>query len=295
MLIVGCGDVGLRIVRQTHAHLAVIAVNRAPSADARAAGARATVWDLDARSHARAGRKNIAAIADWAIYLTPPPNQGKGDPRLKRFLAAWRTTNSNKRLAYVSTSGVYGNCAGAWVTEARPANPDSDRGKRRVEAEHLVRLAGKGGNMRATLLRAPGIYAATRLPIERLKAGTPALMAAQDVYTNHIHADDLARICITALLRGRASRVYNASDDSHMKMADYFDAVAHAFNLPRAPRLPAEELKAAVSPMMWSFMRESRRLVNARLKKELRFRFAYPTVREGIAAAQVFLSAQKQE
>jgi nucleoside-diphosphate-sugar epimerase len=294
LLIVGCGNVGLRVVAQAHAKLALIGTNRVASREVRDAGARAVVLDLDARRQPRAGRRNIAALADWVIYLAPPANQGAGDPRLKRFLAVWSASAGKsagqKRLAYVSTSGVYGNCNGAWVSESRPVNPESDRAKRRVAAERLVRQAGKDG-LRAAILRAPGIYSATSLPIDRLKAGTPALAAEQDVYTNHIHADDLARICITALLRSRASRVCNASDDSHMKMGDYFDAVADAFALPRAPRLPAGELKATVSPMLWSFMRESRRLVNARLKQELRFKFAYPTVCEGIVAAKVKINS----
>jgi nucleoside-diphosphate-sugar epimerase len=298
VLIVGCGNVGLRIVAQAHTKLALIGTNRVASHEVHAAGARAVAWDLDAHSQPRAGHRNIAALANWAIYLAPPANQGVGDPRLARFLAAWSASagkrTGQKRLAYVSTSGVYGNCDGAWVTESQPVNPESDRAKRRVAAERLVRRAGKDG-LRAAVLRAPGIYSETSLPIDRLKAGTPALMAEQDVYTNHIHADDLARICVTALLRSRASRTYNASDDSHMKMGDYFDAVADAFALPRAPRLPAGELKATVSPMLWSFMRESRRLVNARLTKELRFKFAYPTVREGIAGAKARLNLENKK
>lgn len=293
MLIVGCGNVGLRIVAQAHTKLALTGTNRIASQEVRAAGARAVDWDLDAQSQRRAGRKNIAALANWVIYLAPPPNQGAGDPRLKRFLAAWQHAGRDKRLAYVSTSGVYGNCDGAWVTEARPVHAESERAKRRVAAERLVRRASKDG-LRAAILRAPGIYSATSLPVERLKAGTPALIAEQDVYTNHIHADDLARICVAALFRSGANRTFNASDDSKMKMGDYFDAVADAFALPRAPRLPAEALKAAVSPMLWSFMRESRRLVNVRLKKELRFRFLYPTVREGITAAKVLFSSKNQ-
>jgi nucleoside-diphosphate-sugar epimerase len=290
VLIVGCGNVGLRIVVQAHGKLALIGTNRVASHEVRAAGARAVALDLDA---AQPRRQRIAALADWVIYLAPPPNnqnaQGTGDPRLKRFLAAWRaaaaTSAGKKRLTYVSTSGVYGDCGGAWVSESRPVNPQSDRAKRRVQAEQLVRNVGRRG-IASMILRAPGIYSEHSLPLDRLKAGTPALVAEQDVYTNHIHADDLARICVAALFRSRASRTYNASDDSQMKMGDYFDAVANAFTLARAPRLPAAELKAAVSPMLWSFMRESRRLVNTRLKKELRVRLAYPTVHEGIAAAK---------
>jgi nucleoside-diphosphate-sugar epimerase len=276
ILIVGCGDVGLRIVRQAHARVAFIAANRNVSAKARAAGARPLALDLDAR---RKGR--TLQLAPWAIYLAPPPNTGARDPRLANFLACWHGT----RLAYVSTSGVYGDCGGTLFDESRTVNPQSERGKRRVAAEQLVRRAGRTG-MHTMILRAPGIYAADRLPIDRLHAGTPALLADEDVYTNHIHADDLARICMAALFRPRPNRVVHASDDSQMKMGEYFDAVAEAFDLPRAPRLPAAQLKAAVTPALWSFMRESRRLANTRLKKELRVALRYPTVHEGIAAAR---------
>jgi nucleoside-diphosphate-sugar epimerase len=135
----------------------------------------------------------------------------------------------------------------------------------------------------ASVLRVPGIYAHDRLPLERLRAGSPALAPDDDVFTNHIHADDLARIAIAALFRGRRGRTYNTVDDSHLKMGDYFDAVADAFELPRPPRLPREQLKAAVSPMMYSFMAESRRLRNDRMKRELRVRLAWPTVAATLA------------
>jgi len=98
------------------------------------------------------------------------------------------------------------------------------------------------------------------------------------VYTNHIHADDLAHIIVHALFHARPCRVYHAVDDSDMKMADYFDAVADAFALQRPPRLPRAELSREVSPMLLSFMSESRRLTNARLKEELGVRLRYPSV-----------------
>ena len=137
--------------------------------------------------------------------------------------------------------------------------------------------------MRAAVLRVPGIYAHDRLPLDRLRQNLPALADADDVYTNHIHADDLARITITALARGAGARVYNAVDDSRLKMAQYFDAVADATGLPRPPRLPRAELKAAVTPMMYSFMTESRQLSNRRMKHELRLRLLYPTVASALA------------
>lgn len=136
-----------------------------------------------------------------------------------------------------------------------------------------------------SILRAPGIYAADRLPITRLQKATPALLAAEDVYTNHIHAEDLAMLTCAALRYGRSNRTYNATDDSQIKMADYFDVVADRFGLPRVPRLSRREAQEQLSPLQWSFMRESRRLVNLRVKKELRAKLRYPRVEDGVAAA----------
>jgi nucleoside-diphosphate-sugar epimerase len=173
---------------------------------------------------------------------------------------------------------VYGDHGGTVIDETARLKPANERAVRRIDAENIMRAAG------ACVLRVPGIYAHDRLPLERLRAGTPALRDEDDVYTNHIHADDLARISLAALFKGQLGRVYNAVDDSQMKMGEYFDLVADHFGLPRPPRLPREQLKAAVSPMMYSFMTESRRLRNARLKRELGLRLRWPVVASALAA-----------
>jgi nucleoside-diphosphate-sugar epimerase len=136
------------------------------------------------------------------------------------------------------------------------------------------------------LLRAPGIYAAERLPLERLRRGDPALEAEDDSYSNHIHADDLARLAWLATFRAGAGRVYNACDDSDVKMGDWFDLVADAHGLPHPPRIGRAEAEQRLSPVLWSFMRESRRIANRRIKRELRARLRYPTVRDGLAEAR---------
>ena len=162
----------------------------------------------------------------------------------------------------------------------------AQRPGRRVDAESCLRAWGLRTGVRVSILRAPGIYAADRLPVDRLSRGMPALREADDGYTNHIHADDLAAACIAALQHGGANRVYNVVDDSDLKMADYFDRVADAFALPRAPRISREEAEQRLSPVQMSFMRESRRICNRRLKKELKLRLAYPTVDAGIVEAR---------
>ena len=182
------------------------------------------------------------------------------------------------RLIYASTSGVYGDCGGAWIDETRPVRPDNARAKRRVSAETQLRRATRRGVLSASIVRIPGIYAGNRLPLARLHKGTPALAPGDDVYTNHIHADDLAAILVLAIRRARPQRVVHASDDSDLRMGDYFDLIADAFGLPRAPRVSREQAEMQLEPMMLSFMRESRRLQNSRLRDEMRYALRYPSI-----------------
>lgn len=275
LLIVGCGDVGGRILACLRGRFRVVALTtRAARVPAlRAAGAVPIVGDLDQRQTLR----RLRAAATHVIHLAPPPNHGVRDPRTRNLRLAVGTTC--QRFVYVSTTGVYGDAGGAWLDETAPPRPTTDRARRRLDAERIVRAAP----LKACVLRVPGIYAADRLPLQRLRAGTPALTEDDDVYSNHIHAEDLARIAIAALFRGRPGRVYNAVDDSALKMGDYFDRVADAFGLPRPPRLPRAQVRAAVSPAMYSFMSESRRLRNARIKRELRVRLRYPTIDAALA------------
>ena len=189
-------------------------------------------------------------------------------------------------LVYASTSGVYCGCAGALVAETRTVAPGTPRAQRRVNAERAVRHLGRAG-VRTSILRIPGIYAPDReggTPEARLRRGTPVLTAQDDVYTNHIHADDLARACLAALWRGKPQRVYNVSDASAMKMGDYFDLAADLYRLPRPPRVPRSTAQDALPVMLLSFMSESRRLDNHRLLGELGLRLRYPTVATGLRA-----------
>ena len=244
-------------------------------------GVRQICGDLDAPASLR----RLAGIADTVLHSAPPPNEGEGDPRTRRLLATLaRARSLPRRLVYISTSGVYGHCAGEVVPESRPCRASTTRARRRVAAESLLRAAGKRG-LRVSILRAPGIYAADRLPLERLRRGDPVLHAAEDVFTNHIHAEDLAAACVVTLERGGANRCYNINDDSAERMGDWFDKLADAFGLSHPPRVTRAEAKTRLSPMLLSFMSESRRLDNTRMKHELNLRLRYPTVDAGIAAA----------
>jgi nucleoside-diphosphate-sugar epimerase len=281
LLIVGCGDVALRTIPLLTKGYRVYALVRDPAkrAGLRALGVTPLLGDLDdCVSLAR-----IAGLADAVLHLAPPPNEGAGDPRMRNLLSALskghrQRSSLPKRLVYISTSGVYGDCGGTWVGETHPLNPTSPRSQRRVDAEIQIRKWAKRNRVNASILRVPGIYAADRLPLSRIQQGTPGIIASEDSYTNHIHADDLARISAAALQRGKSCRVYHASDDSQLKMGEYFDQVADAYHLPRVPRISRAEAQCALSPMMLSFMNESRRLANQRMKKELKVKLNYPTV-----------------
>lgn len=282
LLIVGCGDIGLRILARLRDRYRVIALTSTPARvrELRCAGALAIAGDLDAR----ATLARCAPFGARVIHLAPPPNRGRRDPRTRHLIAA--LAGRGARLVYVSTTGVYGDARGAWLDETARVAPANERAFRRVDAERTLRRAGASGALHVSILRTPGIYdERERLPLERLREGLPALAATDDVHTNHIHAGDLARIAIAALHRGAPQRVYNAVDDSDLKMGEYFDLVAERFDLPRPPRLPRDELKTAVSPTMYSFMSESRRLRNARIKRELRVRLLYPTVADALAGS----------
>lgn len=281
LLIIGCGDVGKRLLPLLTPWFRVFALARfADPNEAQAvrwAGAIPVVANLDQMSSLR----RWCGLAQWIIHLAPPPATGAIDQRTRNLLAI---LPHQARLVYVSTSGVYGDCAGEWVSETRKVAPRNARAQRRVDAEQALRAWARRSQSRLCILRVPGIYAQDRLPIERLQKQTPALIASDDVWTNHIHADDLARIIVQALWHGKPGRVVHAVDDSQLRMADYFDEVADHFHLPHPPRLARAELQQAVSPMLWSFMSESRRLSNTRMKRELRVRLRYPTVQSCLAA-----------
>jgi nucleoside-diphosphate-sugar epimerase len=337
VLIVGCGDVGLRAVplfkaRAANPRVIALTHHAERAAELRAAGTTPIIGDLDRR----ASLSRLAGLSATVLHLAPPQKDGDDDLRTRALIAAlarsgrkaargpsresaarrasrsfratgaarasWRTPKPAKtapivpehparagrrrpslRLVYASTSGVYGDCGGAWIDETRRVRPANPRARRRVSAERQLRRAAVRMGWRVSIVRIPGIYAANRLPLARLERGVPALTAAEDVFTNHIHADDLAAILVRAITRARAQRAVHASDDTDMRMADYFDCIADAYGLPRPARITREAAESLLEPVTLSFMRESRRLDNTRLKRELRHVLRYPSVHDFLA------------
>ncbi|APW43727.1 SDR family oxidoreductase [Rhodoferax saidenbachensis] len=283
VLVVGCGDVGQRVARnlQPRVRLLALTSNVTRVAALRAQGVTPLLGNLDQAATVR----RLAGLATRVVHLAPPPGEGWTDPRTRSLLQTLRRRGLPRSVVYGSTSGVYGNCDGAWVAESRAVNADTPRAMRRVDAEQNLRFFGRATGVRSSILRIPGIYAPDReggTPRTRLLKGTPVLQAADDVYTNHIHADDLARACVLALWRGGAQRVYNVNDDTVLKMGDYFDLAADLYGLPRPPRVARAGAGQQLSLQLLSFMGESRRLVNTRLKRELGLRLRYPTVHSGL-------------
>ena len=288
VLIIGCGDVGLRVARLLPPRVRVLALTS--SADRLPALRRQHITPLRGNLDDGATLRRLAGLATRVVHLAPPPNDDPGgttDPRTAALLRALRGRSLLQSLVYGSTSGVYGDCQGEWVTEVRAVQPQTPRAQRRVHAEAALRLFGRATGTPVHVLRIPGIYAPDRdggTPQARLLRAAPVLVAADDVYTNHIHADDLARACLAALWRGKPQRVTNVNDNSQQLMGDYFDMAADLYGLKRPPRLTIAEAAAQVSAMQMSFMSESRRLVNHRLKHELRLVLHYPTAAEGLRA-----------
>lgn len=287
VLIIGCGDVGLRTAKVLPAQVNVMALTSSIDRKEalRAQGITPLLGNLDVAGSLR----RLSGLAHRVLHLAPPPNDqpsNQSDPRTQALVHALRLRSLPRALVYGSTSGVYGNCNGQWVDETHALAPGTPRAHRRVHAEASVRHLGRSAGVVVHVLRIPGIYAPDRAsgtPRDRLLKGLPALVEADDVYTNHIHADDLARACVAALFAGKPQRVTNVSDDTDLKMGDYFDLAADLYGLPRPARVPREQATTELPAMQMSFMNESRRLGNERMKRELRVVLRYSTVHDGLS------------
>jgi len=292
VLIIGCGDVGQRAACElgSSSRVRVLALTSSPE---RAPALRAQgITPLQGNLDQPQSLRRLAGLATRVLHLAPPPSgdlaDWRLDPRTRALTRALIQRSLPSTLVYGSTSGVYGDCQGRWVDESTPAKPLTPRAWRRVDAEAAVHWLGRATGVRTTVLRIPGIYAPDReggTPRERLRRGTPVLRAEDDVFTNHIHADDLARACVLALWRGRPQRNVNVVDDTELKMGDYFDQAADLYGLPRPPRVARDVAGDQLPLMLLSFMSESRRLRNQRMKQELGLCLRYPTVAQGLVAS----------
>lgn len=287
LLVVGAGDIGRRVMLALGQRYRIYALVR--SSAAAAALRKMDVIPIEGDLDDRPSLNRLRGIGEDLLHFAPPPAQGRVDTRTRHLLAALgKGSILPQRLVYISTSGIYGDCGGAWVDECRPPCPQTERAWRRLNAEQQLRHFGKRYGVRVAILRVPGIYSSSRLPLERLQNRVPVFFDTEDGYTNHIHADDLAHSAIAALFHARALRAYHVADESGLKLGAYLDLVADRFGLPRPPRLPRDIAEQTIGAARLSFMRESRRLSNLRLKHELGVVLQYPDV-------GAFLTALKPE
>lgn len=287
LLIVGCGDIGQRVLKRLAGRWRVYALTSTPenATALRALGSTPLSGNLDLRHTLT----RCSTLAGHVLHLAPPPGHGNTDPRTRHLVQALRRQAAAHTLVYVSTTGIYGPGGEHPFDESRPAHPATARAQRRVDAENQLRrtpVHGAPFSLHTAVLRAPGIYGLDRpggSPLDRLRRGTPVLQQADDVHTNHIHAEDLARACIKSLWHATNRRTYNVCDDSDMRMGDYFDLAADLAGWPRPARITREEAEKTLSPVQMSFLSESRRLLNTRLKNELGLTLLHPTVRDGLS------------
>jgi nucleoside-diphosphate-sugar epimerase len=285
MLIVGCGAVGSRIAaiaKENGAQPCCVVRSESSVKNLNERGLDAHAIDLDLDS---ASLPPDCAVSQ-VFYFAPPPPTGTNDPRMRHFLAMLGE-GGQQRIVYISTSGVYGDCAGEWVDESRPANPQVDRARRRYDAEQqlLDWRARTGGDV--VILRVAGIYGPERLPLDRLRRQAPMVAAAEAPWTNRIHIEDLVQVCLAAMARGENGAVYNVSDGTPGNMRDYFDRVADLYGLPRPPLVELATADGTLSSGMLSYLRESRRLDNRRMLRELQVELRYPTLAAGLDACVV--------
>ncbi len=285
--IVGCGYVGQRLARQALAQgVAVSALSRSAENQAHLRELGLLVWagDLD----------RPASLPDFPLhksllyYFAPPPDSGVADPRSQNFIQHIQTHNLPRKVVLISTTSVYGDCQGAWITEIQPLNPQAERAKRRVDAEQRWQAWAQHTSVPLVILRVPGIYGPGRLPRHRLEQGLPVLAESDSPYSNRIHVEDLVQACLAA---GKATQpeasLYHLSDGNPTTMTDYFNQVADSLGLPRPPCISATQASTALSAEMRSYLAESKRLDTRKMREELGVTPRYPDLHSGLAQCRV--------
>ena len=281
MIIIGCGYIG----RQLGARLAAQGVP--VTGVVRSADSAALLPPLGIRA------VRLELPGDWptaldtagadVFHLAPPPGEGQEDPLTASLIDAFAAHGQPRRLVYVGTTGIYGDCGGDWVDETRTPRPEADRALRRWDAEQRLRAWSRDTGAGLVILRVAGIYACDRLPLARITSGQPVVSAAEAPWSNRIHAADLVEVCIAAMARAPSGAVYNVCDGHPSTMTDYFLRIADAAGLPPPAQIPLAEAPGKVSAGMLSYLRESRRLSNRRLLEELGVTLRYPTLDSGLA------------
>ena len=291
VLIIGCGDIGQRVAglcQQTGVTVFGLIHSENTEKQLKTLKISPIRGDLGQISSIKGviSQYREEIVGSNILYLAPPPSVGLTDPNMQNFLLALseeqKLDNLPSKIILISTTAVYGDCHGEWITEEQPVNPQTERGKRRLDAENQLRAWSTITSVPIVILRVGGIYGDGRLPIDRIKKGLPILKEEDSPFTNRIHQDDLAQICVAALEKGKDREVYNVSDGQPSTMSYYFKAVAKANGLPQPPEVTKEEAEKVMTAGMLSYLKESRRLENHKILKGLGITLSYKTLDEGL-------------
>ncbi|MCK4744020.1 MAG: SDR family oxidoreductase [Sulfuriflexus sp.] len=282
--IIGCGDIGRRVAALYQHEGAKIAgmVHSKSSVEALSGLGIAPIQaNLDDTDTLRGSRYQDNLV----FYFAPPPRIGERDTRMANWLSSLEANNLPNKVVLISTTAVYGDSAGEWITELSPTTPGTDRGLRRLDAEQQLKQWADANDVGFVILRVPGIYGSGRLPRERLEKGLPVLNEAECGFTNRIHSDDLAMICVAAAKQEKSAEVFNVSDGHPSTMTDWFNQVADFLKLPRPPQVSMQEAEAVMTAGMLSYLKESRRIDNSKMLNDLDISLEFETIKKGIAAS----------
>lgn len=280
--VAGCGYIGERIARSYHASGADVTcmVRTAEhAAGLEAAGFTAVIATLDDPDD----RPPLKLAGSVIFYLVPPPGGGIADSRARNFIARIPATEKPAKIVYMSATSVYSSNSGETITEESPTVPDTAMGKRRLDAEAVFRDYGAANDVPVIILRVSGIYGPGRLPLMQISQGQPLLNEDESGPSNRIHADDLAALCIAAAERGYDGEIFNISDGHPSSMTSYFNACADALGFPRQPQVTMDEARQAMSPLMFSYVKQGRVIDNSLMSKRLGVKLRYEKLTDGLA------------
>lgn len=284
MFIAGCGYIGQRVARLAHGGgygVTCLVRSADHGRELTAKGFASIVCALDDQQ----GIPGLDLAGSALLYCVPPPGGGIIDSRARNFIEVLKKGGAPAKIVYLSATSVYGEARGGVVTEESPAVPASAMGKRRLDAERCFRVYGQEKGVPVVILRVSGIYGPGRLPLMQISQGQPLLREEEAGPSNRIHADDLAAICLAAVEKGADGDIFNVSDGRPSSMTSYFNAVADALGMPRQPQVTLEEARRVMSPLMFSYINESRVVDNSRMLKTLGVTLLYPAMAEGLEAS----------
>ena len=284
--IVGCGDVGLRIAQRLRISgvtmQKILPIVRSEASQKQLLVDFSETIRLDLDKEHKVAQTLLSEISEL-YYLVPPQKSGDYDLRSQQILKLLANYGTSlRRIVLISTTGVYGDCQGEYVTEETPLNPTTPRSQRRADMEKQWLSFAKQQQCILSVLRVPGIYSFSRLPRKRLEAQAPIVDPEECGFTNRIHADDLAMICTNVMSKQTGTDIYNATDGKPGKMSQYFIDVAEFLGLAKPQVMSFAEAEEIVTTEMMSYLRESRKISNKKLLATFKLKLVYTDYREGM-------------